>query len=372
MFTGDEKVSRRKFLVGGAKICATTAAMGMGMNIFAGCGKETTGKTVTGSGAKELFVRALGGAYQEAEEKAIFTPFFEATGIKIVPVPATAAQVITMVESGKVQLDVLDLGSRNMMSLEEKCLEKIDYDSFKLTNISDIDKEVVNEKRVGNIYFSTVMVYSKEAFPDKHPMSWKEFWDVQAFPGARTLADVKSGSAELEYALLADGLTTKEIYPIDVERAFKSLSKIKPYVVKWWDTGAVSAELLNSKEAVLGGLWNGRVQDLIAKGAPLAIEWSESKLQAQDWAVVKGAPHKQEAMQFIDFALQPKIQAELSKYIAYGLTNKEAFKYIDAKVAADLPSAPDHMTKGFIQNDRWWMENYKQVSSKWNSWILEG
>ncbi|ODV43375.1 hypothetical protein AWV79_17990 [Cupriavidus sp. UYMMa02A] len=52
------------------------------------------------------------------------------------------------------------------------------------------------------------------------------------------MADQKAGGAELEFALLADGVPKDKLYPIDVQRALKSLDRIKKNVVKWWDTGA--------------------------------------------------------------------------------------------------------------------------------------
>src|SRR5690625_1579396 len=43
--------------------------------------------------SKQVVVRGLGGAYQEAMEKAIYKPFTEETGIKVVVLPASAAQI---------------------------------------------------------------------------------------------------------------------------------------------------------------------------------------------------------------------------------------------------------------------------------------
>ena len=68
-----------------------------------------------------------------------------------------------------------------------------------------------------------------------------DFWDAAKFPGARMLADMASGSPNLEFALIADGVPMDKIFPIDIDRAFKSLSRIKPYIKKFWDTGAVAA-----------------------------------------------------------------------------------------------------------------------------------
>jgi putative spermidine/putrescine transport system substrate-binding protein len=39
--------------------------------------------------------------------------------------------------------------------------------------------------------------------------------------------------------------------------------------------------MLVDKELVLGSSWNGRLQAVADKGAPLAIEWNEAALQTQ-------------------------------------------------------------------------------------------
>ncbi len=324
------------------------------------------------SNAGQVVIRGLGGAYQAAMEKAVFSPFTDTTGIKIVTQPATAAQVRAMVEARRVQIDVLDLGSILQRTLQKShALEAIDYGAFRLTNPSDIHDGVRHSHMVGNLYFATVMVYNTEAFSAaNHPRSWADFWDAAKFPGPRTLADQTSGAAELEFSLLAAGLAMDKLYPIDLDGAFASLDKIKPHIVKWWDTGAISAQLVERKEAVLGALWNGRAQDLIDKGAPLAIEWNEAKRQLQALSIIKGAPNAANALRFIDFALQPKVQAELTRYIAYGPTNKEAFKFVRPEDAAKQPSSPEHFAISFDQREDWWDDNLNEVGKRWQAWVL--
>lgn len=324
------------------------------------------------AGAGQVVVRGLGGAYQAAMEKAIFGPFTEATGIAVVTQPATAAQVRAMVEARRVQIDVVDLGAIGQLALQKAgALQPIDYGAFKLTNPQDVHDSVRLSHMVGNLYFATVLVYNTEVFSaQNHPRSWAEFWDVARYPGARTLADQTSGAAEFEFALLADGVPMDKLYPIDLDRAFASLSRIRPHVVKWWDTGAISAQLVERKEAVLGALWNGRAQDLIDKGAPLAIEWNQAKRQIQALSIVKDAPNAANALRFIDFALQPKIQAELTRHIAYGPTNKEAFKFVRPEDAQKLPSEPKHFEISFDQNQDWWGDNLADLGKRWQTWVL--
>ncbi len=323
--------------------------------------------------AGKVVIRTIGGSYEEANVKAIFEPFTKATGIEVVKVPATLGKLLAMFESGNIELDVVDAGELGVLSFSQKgALEKINFKSWKLTNPEDFDATIRRDDMVANIYFSSVLGYNSQTFPTgKQPQSWAEFWDLKKFPGPRMLADFASGAVDLEFALLADGVPRDKIYPINVDRAFKALDRVRPAIRKFWDTGALSAQMLADKEVVLGSIWNGRLQAVADKGAPLAIEWNEAMLQTQFWAIFKGAKNLENAQRFIEFACQPEIQASHAKHIPYGPTNRQAFKSIPADVAARLPSSPEHKAKAFLQNGKWWADNRAMVSERWSQWLLQ-
>jgi putative spermidine/putrescine transport system substrate-binding protein len=324
------------------------------------------------SGAGKVIIRTIGGSYEEATVKSIFEPFTKATGIEVVKVPATLGKVLAMHEAGNMELDVMDAGELGVLSLSQKgALEKINYKAWKMTNPDDMDPAVRRDDMMGDIYFSSVLGYNSQAFPTgKQPRNWAEFWDIKKFAGPRMLADIASGAIDVEFALLADGVPKDKLYPIDVNRAFKSLDRVRPSIRKFWDTGALSAQMLADKEVVLGSIWNGRLQASADKGAPLAIEWNEAMLQSQYWAVLKGK-NTENAQRFIDFACQPELQAALAKMIPYGPTNRQAFKTIPADLAARLPSSPENRQKAFIQNGKWWADNRPMVSERWTQWLLQ-
>jgi putative spermidine/putrescine transport system substrate-binding protein len=319
----------------------------------------------------KVVVRTIGGAYEEANVKAIFEPFTRATGIEVVKAPATLGKLLAMFEAGNPELDIVDAGELGMLSLSPKgALEKINYKGWTLTNPDDMDHR--RDDMVANIYFSTVLGYNTQVFPTgKHPRSWAEFWDVKKFPGPRTLTDLAAGAVDLEFALLADGVPKDKLYPVDLDRAFKALDRVRPSIRKFWDTGALSAQMLADKEVVLGSIWNGRLQAIADKGAPVAIEWNEAALQVQFWGVMKGAKNADSAQRFIDFACQPQIQAAHAALIPYGPTNRQAFKSIKPDVAARLPSSPEHKPKAFLHSARWWADNRSKVSERWSQWLLQ-
>ena len=323
--------------------------------------------------AGKVVVRTIGGAYEESCVKGIFDPFAKATGIEVVKVPATLGKLLAMFESGNIELDVVDAGELGMLSLSQKgALDKVNYKAWKLSNPEDFDPAIRRDDMVANIYFSSVIGYNTQSFPTgKHPRSWAEFWDLKKFPGPRMLADLASGAVDLEFALLADGVPKDRLYPIDLDRGFKSLDRVRPAIRKFWDTGALSAQMLADKEVVLGSIWNGRLQAVADKGAPLAIEWNEASLQTQFWGILKGAKNAENAQRFIEFACQPEIQANFSKLIPYGPTNRQAFKTIPADVAARLPSSPEYKAKAFLHSGKWWADNRTKVSERWSQWVLQ-
>ena len=353
------RISRRTFLAGTAGVAVAATGPFVWIPRAGAAGK--------------VVIRTIGGSYEEANVKAIFEPFTKATGIEIVKVPATLGKLLAMFESGNIELDIVDAGELGVLSLSQKgALEKISYKSWKLTNPDDFEPVTRRDDMIANIYFSSVLGYNSQTFPTgKHPRSWVEFWDLKKFAGPRMLADMASGAVDLEFALLADGVPRDKIYPIDVNRAFKSLDRVRPAIRKFWDTGALSAQMLADKEVVLGSIWNGRLQSVADKGAPLAIEWNEAMLQTQFWSILKGAKNLENAQRFIEFACQPEIQASHAKLIPYGPTNRQAFKSVPADVAARLPSNPEHKAKAFLQNGKWWADNRAMVSERWSQWLLQ-
>jgi putative spermidine/putrescine transport system substrate-binding protein len=250
-------------------------------------------------------------------------------------------------------------------------LAPIDYATWKYANAQDIPEEYVTPTTAGLCLYATVLGYNKETYPEgKQPKSWAEFWDAQKFPGARMLADMASGSPNLEFALIADGVPMDKVFPIDIDRAFKSLSRIKPYIKKFWDTGALSAQMLADKDAVLGSIWNGRIQAIADKGAPVAIEWNEHMLALQGYGIFKDAKNMKEAQLLVDYAMQPKAQLGLPKELAYGPTNRKTFDILPAERVAMLPGSPEQLKRSFLQDAAWWDQNRAKVNSIWSKWIL--
>jgi putative spermidine/putrescine transport system substrate-binding protein len=316
-----------------------------------------------------LKVCSYGGSYQESQRKALFQPFADEFGVKIIEASGPdIAKVKAQVDNNAYEWDVVDLETRHVARGElENLLEPIDTN---VVNLEGIDQKAIRQAATGNIFWTTSLAYNKQAIGDrKPPASWADFWDVKNFPGPRALQD--QAPFNLEFALLADGVPADKIYPIDVPRAFKKMEELKDHITVWWKNGAQQIQLLTSAEAHYSSAWNGRVNVAQGKGVPLEIVWEGGCLDLDWWAIPKGNPNKDLAMQFIDFAIKAERQGEqMQKYIAYGPTNLNAFEYITEERAKQLPSYPENLKKQFAHDADFWGPNLAPLTEKWKTWII--
>jgi putative spermidine/putrescine transport system substrate-binding protein len=323
--------------------------------------------------AEQLVVRTPGGVYDDVKRTTVYEPFRKATGIEIVPVAATVAKLLAMFRSGQMEIDLVDTGDDVLLQLETAgALMPLDYKAFKLTNPDDIDPALRRKTQVGSFVYAMVMGYHTAAYPKgKEPKSWAEFWDIKAFPGPRTMADMASGAPDLEFALLADGVPADKLYPIDIDRAFKSLSRVRPAVTKFWDTGALSAQMLSDKEVVLAALWSTRLGVAIDKGAPLGAQWNQNEILAQAYGIPVGSRNVEAAKKFIDYSLSPDVQgAWMGAYKAIPV-NEKAYGAVAPELVDPETKLPWTKSKGFLRNIEWWAENRTKVNAAWSKWIIQ-
>jgi len=197
-------------------------------------------------GTGEVRVVSYGGSFQAAQRRAYFEPFEKLSGIKVIEFEGPdPAKVRAMVDSGNIEWDLVELGMGSVLNLARRGTywEEIDYSLFDTDNI---DASFRHQYAVEMLPFATIAAYRTDVYTSTKPSAgWKDFWDTQKFPGPRAMQAGSGGLTPfLEAAMMADGVPMTEIYPIDIDRAYTSLAKIKPAVVKWWTAGAIPVQML--------------------------------------------------------------------------------------------------------------------------------
>ena len=322
-----------------------------------------------GQKAKEIVVSSWGGTYEENFIKAMAAPFEAQTGIKVVVTSyPDFAKMKAMVDTGNIEWDVVDVEDRMFRrGLKEGLFEKLD---FSVIDKTDILPGASHDYGVGLEFWGGALAYSTEKYPgDNHPRTWADFWNVEKFPGDRALFNGPYDM--LEIALIADGVPMDRLYPLDVDRAFRSLDKIKPHVTVWWEKGAQPAQLMTDGEVDMTYAYSGRIANIIKDGVPAAISFNGGSVNIEWLIITKGTKKVKEAMQFIAFCAQPKPQAEFNAAMQYGPINSKAFDYIAPEVAQNLPTAPQYIDQVWIPDAEWWADKDEEITERWNAWVLE-
>jgi len=317
-------------------------------------------------GEGEVIVASWGGAVLDAQLIATIEPFQELSGISVIVAESPdPSKIKAMVDTGNIEWDVVWLGLGDILALDGYW-EEMDYSLFDTKNIAP---EFIGPHSIASVLFAEILAYRTDAYP-KEPAGWADFWDVERFPGGRAMP-AAAQLPFLEAAVIADGVPVDAVYPIDLDRAFSSFDRIKPHVVKWWESGAQPAQMLTDNEVPMSVAFNGRITPIQQAGAPVAIQWNEGLLARDDMAIIKGAKNRENALKFCAFASLPAPQARFSMQIPYGFVNARAAELIPPDWLAQLPTSPEILPKLFPRDEVWWAENRDTVLERWNEWILE-
>lgn len=316
---------------------------------------------------RTIVVTSWGGALQDALRAAMYEPFMRLTGCQIVEDTSDEGKLRAMVEAGNVEWDVVDVGTEAVIPMGRlNLLEPIDYSAI---DTKDIFPELILEHGVGYYYYSTCLAYRKDKFPDKPPNGWADFWAVESFPGARAFQKYAQWGP-IEAALLADGVPMDQLYPLDIDRAFRSLDRIKPHISVWWEAGAQPAQLLSDGEVDLTDAWIARVQVVIEQGAPLGYTWNEGRLSSDSLVIPRGSKNVDVAKDFINFALRPEIQSRFAMMYPDGPANSRAFDSLPPERLPLLPSSPQNKELQVYPDYEWWADHLDEVVERFNTWVV--
>ena len=319
---------------------------------------------------QQVIIRSPGGAYDEIRKKLIFEPFREKTGIRVVPVAMTSAKMEAMIRSGNVEVDIIDNDDSVILQWENE-LAPLAYDKFKFTDPADILPQYKHDSYVGNFVYASVMGYNTGKYnKNTVPSNWADFWDYKKIPGTRALADMDTGGPDIEFALIADGVPIDKLYPLDLPRAFKSLSRIKPGISKFWTSGALSVQMLSTGDADVSSVWSTRILKGIESGAPLAINWNQHAVHLQAYAVFKKARNPENAQKLVDFCLSKDVQSKFSSLWNSGPVTKTAYEALTPELREKIPGGERTQQHGFLLDAGWWAKNRTEVGKEWAKWAL--
>lgn len=312
-------------------------------------------------------VRAgFGGSFSEQEFDAVWNPFRDLTGIEVVEVPHTEnvhEQVRAQQEAGQVEFDIVEGTAAQYQQFSDIWMP-IDYSLFPQATLDAMDDRWKQPNAIGYAEVPIVIAWSEEAFPgEDKPDTWEKFWDVETYPGGRSLQGF-SAFKILEAALLADGVAKEDLYPLDIDRAFAKLEELKPHVPKWWTSGTEAQQLLTSGEVSVIGISNSRIEALMDEELPFSYTLNEAIVHSDLIGVVNGAPNADAAMAVLAFRFEPAIGAEIGELWRQPIPSSAVWECADPELRERWTTNPSNQDGIVVTNPFYWASEAEDGSGR--------
>ena len=99
------------------------------------------------------------------------------------------------------------------------------------------------------------------------------------------------------------------------------------------------------------------------------LVWDGAVRSTSTWGVVKGAPNRNLAWEFIQFTTQPKPQAMFNTTLYYGPINPAAFEMIPHDIAVQLPTWPANQAISVKEDDKWEADRIVGIEERFTQWV---
>jgi len=325
--------------------------------------------------ADDLVIATTGGLMRNTMEEFFYVPFTDKTGIEVIPfdieVPDQWARAEGMVRTGNVEFDIVTATGPDLVGKADMLLD-IPCDSME--NVKEYALPgACQPKGVARTTGGMVLTYDKESFGGKEPKTWADFWDVEAFPGPRGLPDTGDRDWWLPtVALLADGVKREDLFPLDLDRAYKKLDEIRPHIAVWWKTGNQVQQILRDKEVVMAMSYSGRALKVIQDGAPFAMAWDGAIRDTGYFAILAKAPNTGGALDFINFFYgDAKGHPGFIKAVGYATSSTIGLSQLpedQQKLYATYPANYELLVDPDFE---WIGEHRDELRERWTNWLLQ-
>lgn len=317
----------------------------------------------------EITVAANGGVMERAIRDLIGPEFTKETGIQIHFVAGLSSEIVARMEAskGNPTIDVAFIEPIDVLRVKEKGLTET-LEIAAIPNIEQLNQAYtvsgIDDVWVPVFGFVVAPAYQTKAFADHHwaPIrSWRDLADSQ-LKGRTAYVDVPNTWAllTLYYLALAEGGSFEHLEPglkkaKEMARISETFYKNSTQVMPVIQQGAADISVLSSYVVV----------SLYKQGVPIKLAAPEEgvALQATGTVIAKGATHKKEAQQFVNYFLSESSQSKLTDLGFFPVVNNlmlpEQYKDVIGMPEGTkmfMPSPERLIELRGIWSDRWMQE----------------
>lgn len=306
------------------KLLAIVSSLALTTSLFIGCGNnEKNGKRV-------LNVFNNGDYINED----LISKFEKETGIDVIYNTYETNEIMYQKVKNSPGTYDLIFPSDYMVEkmIKEDMLEKIDFNNipnFKYIgdDFKNLSYDPSNEYSIPYMWGTIGIIYDADKV-DGEIDSWDALWD-EKYKGEIFMFDSIRDTLAISLARLGYSLNSTNQEELD--EAVNELIKQKP-LVQSYVMDEVKDKMING-EAILATVYSGDAIYIQEEAPDLNFQYVVPKEGSNKWfdvmVIPKGAKHKTEAEEFINFLSDPKNAAENVDYIGYATPNMGAYELLD-------------------------------------------
>ena len=216
-------------------------------------------------------------------------------------------------------------------------LEPLDHS--KIPNLANVEARFLdlafdpgNKYSVPKDYGTTGFGY-RTKFVNEEMTSWEDFFGLASkYSGRYTVLD--SPPELVGAALKMLGYSYNSVDPGEISEATDVMVKLKPHVRQITSS---MREIMISGEAYISLTWNGEIGyvALDAPDATYVVPEEGSEIWTDNWSIVADPPHPAAAHAFLNWHLQPEVQARDTEYHYYGAVVEGEEEFLKPSIAND-------------------------------------
>ncbi|MBS5949691.1 MAG: spermidine/putrescine ABC transporter substrate-binding protein [Clostridium sp.] len=312
------------------KLLAVVSSLVLTTSLFVGCGNsEENGKRVL-----NVF------NYGDYINEDLISKFEEETGIDVIYNTYESNEIMYQKVKNSPGTYDLIFPSDYMVEkmIKEDMLEKIDFNNipnFKYIgeDFKNLSYDPSNEYSIPYMWGTIGIIYDADRV-DEEIDSWDALWDPK-YKGEIFMFDSIRDTLAISLAKL--GYSINSTNQEELDEAVNELIKQKP-LVQSYVMDEVKDKMING-EAIFATVYSGDAIYIQEEAPDLNLQYVVPKEGSNKWfdvmVIPKGAKHKTEAEQFINFLSEPENAAENVDYIGYATPNMGAYELLDEETQED-------------------------------------
>ena len=167
---------------------------------------------------------------------------------------------------------------------------------------------------------------------------------------------------------MGDGVAPRNVYPIDVDRAFKALDRLKPNVSNFISETPKTIELIQNNECDFTYAYHGRVYGANKAGIPIGFSFRQNFIALGWLAAINKSPNPEGAQRLLATFFDPKKQAHFTNLLAYPGTMPASTQYVKDDVKPFLPRTTG--SDVCFENIDWWATRFEELSKRYKEWQI--